>query len=218
MLTASAISACPTSPPGSAASAKAEFYICLSRAFRPLATARARASFARELPEDLAALADEAGYALGPLVERFAAAAREAEGSLLQGYSGLFLVPPVKVPLNAGLYLDGGLLGRATQAMLERYAQAGLAPDESFRDLPDHVAMQLEYVATMFARAAEGDAASEARAGEFLETLVLPWIPAFAGALQAASAQVHAARAYGALAAILEAAARLEASRRSPPD
>jgi TorA maturation chaperone TorD len=218
MLTANAISASPTSLSSSAASAKAEFYICLSRAFRPLATAQARASFARDLPGDLAALAAEAGYALEPLVDRFAAAAREAEGGLLQDYSALFLVPPVKVPLNAGLYLDGGLLGRATQAMLERYAQARLAPDEGFRDLPDHVAMQLEYIATMFARAAEGDPAGEARAGEFLETLVLPWIPAFAGALQAATAQIPAARAYGALAAILEAAARHEAIRRPQLD
>lgn len=218
MLTASAISASPTSPPSSAASAKAEFFLCLSRAFRPMATAQARASFARDLPGDLAALAIEAGYALAPLVDRFTTVARDAEHTLLHDYSALFLVPPVKAPLNAGLYLDGGLLGRATQAMLARYAQAGLAPDEGFRDLPDHVAMQLEYVATMFARAAESDDASEARAAEFLETLVLPWIPAFAGALQAASAQVPSARAYGALAAILEAAARHEALRRSQPD
>lgn len=218
MPTASAISASPTSQPGSAASAKAEFFVCLSRAFRPLATAQARASFARDLPDDLAALAAEAGYALEALLTRFAAAARVSEGSLLEDYSALFLVPPVKVPLNAGLYLDGGLLGRATQAMLERYAQAGLAPDEGFRDLPDHVAMQLEYVATMFARAAEGDEAGEARAGEFLEALVLPWMPAFASALQVATAQVPAARAYSALAAILEAAARHEAPRLSQPD
>jgi TorA maturation chaperone TorD len=162
------------------------------------------------LAGDLAELAAEAGYDLGPLVDRFAAHALDAEEQLLEDYSALFLVPPVPVPLNAGLYLDGGLLGRGTQAMLQRYGEAGLAPDERFRDLPDHISMQLEYVAVMFARAAEGDPSCAARANEFLAQFVLGWIPAFRQALQASAQRIPAARAYGALAAILEAAARHE--------
>ncbi len=136
--------------------------------------------------------------------------ALDAEEQLLEDYSALFLVPPVPVPLNAGLYLDGGLLGRGTQAMLQRYGEAGLAPDERFRDLPDHVSMQLEYVAAMFARAADGDPACAERASEFLAQFILGWIPAFTRALQAAAQRTPAARAYGALAAILEAASLRE--------
>lgn len=70
MLTASAASGCPTSPRSSAASAKAEFFVCLARAFQPMGTLAARASFARELAGDLADLAAEAGYDLGPLSDR----------------------------------------------------------------------------------------------------------------------------------------------------
>lgn len=214
MRTASAASGCPTSPRSSAASAKAEFFVCLARAFQPLSTPAARASFADELSGDLAELAGEAGYDLGPLVDRFAAHALDAEEHLLEDYSALFLVPPVPVPLNAGLYLDGGLLGRSTQAMLQRYGEAGLAPDECFRDLPDHVSMQLEYVAVMFARAADGDPASAACAREFLEQFVLGWITGFREALRTAALRISAARAYEVLAQMLEAAAQHESRER----
>ena len=211
MLTASAASGSRTSPRSSAPGAKAEFFVYLARAFQPMGTPEARASFAHELPGDLADLAAEAGYELGPLVERFAEHALDAEAQLLEDYSALFLVPPVPVPLNAGLYLDGGLMGRGAQAMLQRYGEAGLAPDERFRDLPDHVSMQLDYVGVLFARAADGDRESEARAREYLAQFVLAWLPGFTQALHAAAQRVPAARAYGALAAILEAAARHEA-------
>jgi TorA maturation chaperone TorD len=217
MLTASATSGCPTSRQSNGAagaSAKAEFFVCLARAFGPMRTPAAREAFARELAGDLSDLAAEAGYDLEALVERFAARAEGTEDRLLEDYSALYLVPPVPVPLNAGLYLDGGLLGRATQAMLERYREAGLVPDEDFRDLPDHVTMQLEYVAVMFARAGEGDPAAATHARTFLSQFVLAWLPGFVRALEAAANRVPAARAYSALAAILEAAAQHETSSR----
>jgi TorA maturation chaperone TorD len=210
MPTASARSGCPTSLPGNAASAKAEFFICLARAFGPMRTPRAEEAFAHALADDLADLAARAGYDIGDAAARFAASAAAPGARPLADYSALFLVPPVPVPLNAGLYLDGGLLGRSTQAMLERYRDAGLAPDERFHDLPDHVTMQLEYLAVMFARAAEGDRASAARAREFLAQFVLAWLPAFRLALHGAGQRIPAARAYEALAAILETAARHE--------
>jgi TorA maturation chaperone TorD len=213
MLTASARSVCPTSPRSNGAagaSAKAEFYVCLARAFGPMRTPQAEDAFAHALADDLAQLAAHSGYDIGDAAARLAASAAAPGARPLADYSALFLVPPVPVPLNAGLYLDGGLLGRSTQAMLERYRDAGLAPDERFHDLPDHVTMQLEYLAVMFARAAEGDRASAARAREFLARFVLAWLPAFRLALHAAAQRIPAARAYEALAAILEAAARHE--------
>ncbi|MBX9811056.1 MAG: molecular chaperone TorD family protein [Burkholderiales bacterium] len=207
---ASAASGCPTSPRSSTSGAKAEFFVCLARAFQPMRTPEAEDAFAHVLADDLLELAAEAGYDIGDAAVRFAACAADPEVRLLTDYSALFLVPPVPVPLNAGLYLDGGLLGQGTQAMLERYREVGLAPDERFRDLPDHVSMQLEYVAVMFARAANGDPACAVRANEFLARFVLRWIPAFSRALQAAAERIPAAHAYGALAAILDAAARHE--------
>ncbi|MFY9315331.1 MAG: molecular chaperone TorD family protein [Burkholderiales bacterium] len=214
MPTASAASDCLTSPQISAGgtSAKAEFFVCLARAFQPPGTPAARNAFAHDLAGDLAELAGEAGYELGPRLDRFAAHSVDAERQLLEDYSALFLVSPVPVPLNAGLYVDGGLLGRMTQAMLERYREAALEPDTHFHDLPDHVTMQLEYVAVMFSRAAEGDYAAAARAREFLDQFVLAWLPGFMRALRAASERIPAARAYGALAAILEATAQREAA------
>lgn len=184
--------------------------MCLARAFQPMHTPAARTAFVRDLPADLLELSAEAGYEVGRLVGQFAAHASTAEERLIEDYSALFLVPPVPAPLNAGLYLDGGLMGPGTLAMLQRYREAALEPDEQFRDLPDHMSMQLEYVAVMFARAADGDVVCTVRARRFLAEIVLTWIAPFTQALEAAAQRIPAACAYAALATILNAAARHE--------
>jgi TorA maturation chaperone TorD len=215
-VSATAVRLDPPAPAEAAAlRAKADFYLCLARAFQPPALPDACEAFANALPQDLAELAAETCYDIARLARRFGAAALDARDELLADYSALFLVPPVPVPLNTGLYLDGALFGRGTSAMLERYRRAGLAPDERFRDLPDHVAMQLEYLAVLFGRAADGDVGFELHAREFLAQFVLEWLPPFRQALRAAAPRVPAARAYGVLAEMLEIAARHEISAAS---
>jgi len=199
----------------SALRAKADFYLCLARAFRAPAAPAACEAFAQALPYDLAELADETGYRIGRLAHIFAAHAAASRNDLLAQYSALFLVPPVPVPLNTGLYLDRALLGRSTLALVERYREAGLAPDERFRDLPDHVTMQLEYVAVLFARSANGEGDWLAPAREFLAQFVLRWLVPFRQALRAAAPRIPAARAYDILAAMVAIAARREVAAAS---
>lgn len=70
-------------------------------------------------------------------------------------YSRLFLSPPAPALLNLGFYVDGGLQGGACQAIEALYRAHGLARSPEFRDGPDHLALYLQFVAWMMARAAE---------------------------------------------------------------
>ena len=126
-----------------------------------------------------------------------------AEGPWLVEYSRLFLVPPVPVSLNTGIYLEGALAGVSAQMMVQCYAAAGFAPRESFRDLPDHVAMQLEFVAALLERA-QHDPASLEMAREFAEEFMAHWTGPLRGALEKASDKHPTARVYGALAELLQ--------------
>jgi TorA maturation chaperone TorD len=115
-------------------------------------------------------------------------------------------VPPVPVTLNTGIYLEGGLAGVSAQMMANCYTTAGLAQKENFRDLPDHVAIQLEFVGALLGRYADGDADALAMACEFTEGFVVHWIEPLRGACLKASASQPAAGVYAALAGVLAAA------------
>ncbi|HXF65195.1 MAG TPA: molecular chaperone TorD family protein [Burkholderiales bacterium] len=186
---------------------RAAFYLCLSRAFLPPPGRAARAALGGLLAEDLEELAGGLGYPCAAELRALRAALAEVPGplALLRCYSELFLVPPAPVPLNAGLYLDGAVMGPFTAEVEARYAGAGLARSERFRDLPDHVALQLEFVAYLCAceaQAGEGPA----RSREFLASCVEPWLAPFVAALEQACARNAHARVYLSLARILQAA------------
>lgn len=161
---------------------RAEFYLCLAQAFlAPDSEARWRAlrDFLADDLEDLGALL---GYPLAPQLGalRRALAAIPDQPALLQRYSRLFLVPPHRVSINAGSYLDGALNGGSVQAMEARYRQAGLVRSNNFRDLSDHVSVQLEFVAS---RCLAGSGAED-----FLADTVARWLPPFIDDLTRADA------------------------------
>ena len=119
------------------------------------------------------------------------------------------------VALNTGRYLDGAVMGGSVQAIEGWYRRRGLERTESFHDLPDHVALQLEFVARLFAGAAAarqaGDDAEarqlEAEARAFLGAFVVHWLPGFARqALERTLAQHRLPAPYLYLAHILCAA------------
>ena len=75
-------------------------------------------------------------------------AAEEAE-SLLLDYTRLFLGPTQIIAQPYGsVWLDAEktLMGSSTIAVQELYKEGGFEIDESFRELPDHIAAELEFL------------------------------------------------------------------------
>lgn len=195
---------------------RADLLFCLARAFMPPPEAWSVCDWAQPLADDLAELGAslqldtaEVQGALGAECARYASSTRLTDASAdpwLVEYARLFLVPPVAVPLNTGLYLEGALGGSAAQMMRSCYESAGIAPSEAFRDLPDHVAMQLEFVARLLERGARGDIDGRAMADEFCREFIHAWAEPLEQACNAAGARFPAARVYGALTRLLRRA------------
>ena len=186
---------------------RAAFYLCLARAFLPPQDPAAYDAIKLHLADDLSDLVTTLNY---PAADHLGNLRREVAKvsdhlALLQAYSQLFLAPPAPVTLNAGRYLDGAVMGRATVAIEKCYRDAGLDRAGSFHDLPDHVALQLEFVAYLCAsEAACGTPAL--RADDFLASFVRYWAPPFVAALERACTREDPARVYLCLARLLQIA------------
>lgn len=192
---------------------QADLLYCLARAFMPPPEGWSVCDWAQPLQADL----DEIGPLLGVDVSgvqtalevecrRWAAAARVSDGSAdswLVEYARLFLMPPAVVPLNTGLYLEGAIGGTSAQMMRSCYETAGIVPDDGFHDLPDHVAIQVEFLARLVERGARGDGDGAAMAGEFATEFVHAWAGPLEQACAAAAGPHPAAAVYAALARLL---------------
>ncbi len=121
--------------------------------------------------------------------------ARQPEEDLLEDlaveYTRLFLGPGRHVRPYAATYLDGAgasLCGPTTVWVRGFMARAGFAFAPGHRDLPDHVSLEMEFMARMAAREAEAVEAGDASAArqsrriqsEFL-THLGRWLPRFCG-------------------------------------
>ncbi len=186
---------------------RAAFHLCLARAFLPPQEPAAYDAIKLHLADDLGELAAALNYPAADQLRdlRLAVARIPDHLTLLQAYSHLFLAPPVPVTLNAGRYLDGAVMGRATLAIEKYYQQAGLERAGSFHDLPDHIALQLEFVAYLCASEAAGGASSM-KAEEFLTSFVRYWLPPFVTALERACTLETPAGLYLCLARLLQVA------------
>ncbi len=195
-----------------------EFFLCLARAFAIPQAADSLELLRDALPEDLAELASDCGYDIDePLSSFRATMAGIPDGDrLLVIYSRLFLVPGDRHPsLNTGAYLDGTVAGGSVTAMDTCYRRCGLEKDHGVQDLPDHLSIQLEFVARLFAVDSQahitGKAPPPIAAGEFLATFVARWIAPFRADLEDAGHRFKLAdNPYRHLARILEIAVRAE--------
>ena len=91
----------------------------------------------------------------------------EGPASLLLDYTRLFLGPTHIVAKPYGsVWLDGeeGLMRNSTMAVLEMYQEGGFGMGEDFRELPDHIAAELEFLYLLIYRENEGHRNGESEA------------------------------------------------------
>lgn len=196
--------------------AKAEFFLCLARAFAlPENKPAVLTAFKEYLVHDLTELGTACGYPIGEAVENFTKAMTSVTDaqSLQVTYSRLFLTPGDKHPsLNTGTYIDGAVGGGSVTAIATCYQRCGLEKQETLRDLPDHVVVQLEFVAWLYAAEAEGDASLPMRAEDFISSFMVRWASAFRAGIEAAAEHFELnANPYAALAGMIEIAALADA-------
>jgi len=156
--------------------ARAELYHCLGQAFVPPMDPAYHQAMTDALPADLDELVP--GKGAGAALASSMAATADHQ-SLLRAYSRLFLVPPRPAPLNAGAYIDGTIMGPSVVEMERYYQRHGLVRDADFRGMPDHLVLQLQFLAALLGTAAQMDSAratsvlQEAR--DFLNRFLRPW-------------------------------------------
>lgn len=167
----------------------------------PTETPVAAAMLCGNLTETLAELDHEIGYGLATEID-----ACQVEfdligdaDDLLLHYCSLFILPPRRVKINVGAYLDGTCNGATARALASCYAAGGANHAGEFPDLADHMALQLEFVARLFARAVPGGAP-----GRFIDRYPASWIAPLIGDIWCAGTdQDFAGKPYLALAILL---------------
>jgi TorA maturation chaperone TorD len=113
-----------------------------------------------------------------------------SDESLAIEYAKLFVGPyELKAPPYGSIYLDQGrrVMGDSTLEVGKMFEGAGLSMDEHFKDLPDHISVELEFMYYLIHREVEALEKSEMeRALSFKETqetflnrFLRPWVPPF---------------------------------------
>jgi TorA maturation chaperone TorD len=148
----------------------------------------------------------------------------EEPESLLLDYTRLFLGPSHIVAKPYGsVWLEGEktLMGNSTMAVQELYHEGGFEIDEEFRELPDHIAAELEFLYLLIYRENEGHRNGEpealkAAAGlrkRFLEEQLGLWIGPFTAAVKGGAQSGF----YRELAELTERFVKMEASGDKAP-
>ena len=119
---------------------------------------------------------------------------------LVVEYALLFVGPHELVaPPYGSVYLDGQreVMGPSTREVMRIYQEEGLALDEDFAELPDHITAELEFLYYLIVceiKALRSGDALEAfrlfeRQRQFLGEYLLNWVPEFCGRIKAGTAQ-----------------------------
>jgi TorA maturation chaperone TorD len=104
----------------------------------------------------------------------------------LNEYNRLFLIRP-KAPLHETYYLDteGPFRGLLTARLEGEYLQAGLTVSSELNELPDHIAVELEFMSFFSSQEVQAELAKEALhyrqcQRSFMETHLARWFPKMA--------------------------------------
>ena len=105
-------------------------------------------------------------------------------------YAKLFVGPyELKAPPYGSVYLDNAkvVMGDSTMQVIKMYEEEGLRRDSNFRELPDHISVELEFMYFLIYREIEAlkKADIAAAAGytekqmEFMSKILMKWVPLF---------------------------------------
>lgn len=109
--------------------------------------------------------------------------------TVVDEYNRLFLVKPLAPPYETYYRSEGGQFdGQIAAEVSGRYANAGLTMDPDLNELPDHVAVELEYLSFLCGKELEATQAedhtvveiSQGWQREFIIEHLARWFPAFA--------------------------------------
>ncbi|MGQ9686542.1 MAG: molecular chaperone TorD family protein [Thiobacillaceae bacterium] len=166
--------------PSSTAQSVADLWTTLGRAFLPPQQVEHWRAMHADLPLDLKEWSRQLGMEGAPRSEALLEAmmAYPEHEDLLVHYSSLFYAPPIRVHLNVGMYLDGGLNGPTQDHLARWHAAYGLARSSRFHDLTDHLAAVLEFLG-LITRLEETH-----EAAKFAQTFLLPAVPRIIQAME----------------------------------
>ena len=110
-------------------------------------------------------------------------------------YAKLFVGPfRLKVPPYGSVYIEEGrrVMGDSTMDVINMYREAGLSIREDFKELPDHIGVELEFMSYLAFKELESVQEScESRAiaygkkqKDFLNRFLCRWVPAFCNRLR----------------------------------
>jgi TorA maturation chaperone TorD len=116
--------------------------------------------------------------------------------TIINEYNRLFLIRP-KAPPYETIYIDpeGQLRGKLTARLDEVYLQAGLTISPELGELPDHISVELEFMAYLCMKEAEGHTANEVFEAtnfrnlqiSFIGQHLARWFPQFAKRIKEAN-------------------------------
>ena len=115
---------------------------------------------------------------------------RYSDGDLRVEYAKLFSGPfELLAPPYGSVYLDEGrrVMGDSTMEVIAEYEKEGLARSDDFRDLPDHITVEMEFMSYLIYKEIEALQKSDTGSAKeymdrqdiFLNTLLRPWVPPF---------------------------------------
>jgi len=121
--------------------------------------------------------------------------AAEGHEALLLDYTRLFLGPSHIIAKPYGsVWLEGDntVMGKSTMAVLELYQEGGFDMSEEFREVPDHIAVELEFLYLLIYRENEAKRNGQPEALEvmtalrkrFLDEHLSRWIEPFTSAVR----------------------------------
>jgi TorA maturation chaperone TorD len=111
-------------------------------------------------------------------------------------YARLFVGPlSLQAPPYGSVYLDADhkVMGASTLEVRRYYREAGLEMDADFAELPDHIAVELEFISYLLQRAVASDNDADLklwleRGHHFLDTFLGPWYRRLCAEIRANSA------------------------------
>jgi TorA maturation chaperone TorD len=143
-------------------------------------------AFFQNLRESLSSFCNEA-VAHVDLMEK--SVQQYSEEELLVEYARLFVGPYALIAAPYGsVYLDDGrVMGDSTMEVIQWYEQEGLVRGKDCRDIPDHIAVELEFMSFLIRKEIDATTSKDQQAAEdyankqkkFTNSLLRSWVPQF---------------------------------------